>query len=60
MNTLIEYFTAALRFFRSAAKTKAPEPDHADGQNWLTAPASTRTWEAVLSAQPQQADPTNR
>jgi hypothetical protein len=54
MNTLIKYFTDklrdAFRFFRHpAAKTEAAEPDRADGQSWLTAPAGALSWEDALS-----------
>jgi hypothetical protein len=59
MRMLIEYFTAALRFFRPAAKTPEPTPGT---QNWLTAPAGPLSWEEALSGtdKRQQADPTIR
>jgi hypothetical protein len=57
MNTLTKYLTAAFRFFRRPAVAVTVEPDRADGQSWLTAPAGTVSWEAALSgaAQRQQA-----
>ena len=66
MNTLTKTFSDKLfnlgfrvafwLFRRSPAKAAAPP---ADTQSWLTPPAGARSWQDALSAQPEQADPTN-